>query len=118
MKSYRELEVWQRSCDLVLEIYKLTSTFPHTEQYGLINQMRRAAISIPSNIAEGFSRRTLADNHNFVRIAFASGAELETQIYLAEKLKLAQTKQFKAAQDALEVIMKMLNKLGQSLTSG
>ena len=117
MKSYRELEVWQRSCDLVIEIYKLTATFPANEQYGLISQMRRAVISIPSNIAEGFPRRTSADNHNFVRIAFASGAELETQIYLAEKLKLSKTEQFKTCKNDLEVIMKMLNKLGQSLAS-
>ena len=105
------------SCDLVLEIYRLTALFPNHEQYGLTSQLRRAAVSIPSNIAEGFTRRTVADNHNFVRIALASGAELETQLYLAEKLKLTAQENFTVATNLLEQVMRMLNKLGQSLTT-
>lgn len=89
MKSYRELEVWQVACDLVTEVYKFTAKLPRAEQFGLTSQMRRAAISIPSNIAEGFSRHSPADNHKFVRIAFASGAALETQFYLCLKLGFA-----------------------------
>ncbi len=74
MNSYRDLTVWQKACDLVLLVYELTKKFPSSEQFGLISQMRRAAISIPSNIAEGFTRRSPTDHSNFARIAFASGA--------------------------------------------
>jgi len=116
MNSYRDLDVWKVSCDLVLEVYKLTSHFPREEQFGLISQMRRAAVSIPSNIAEGFSRQTRADNRNFLRIALGSGAELETQFYLVERLGFANKENLAAAQVLLERIMRMLNKLRQSLT--
>ena len=118
MNSYRELKVWQMACDLVIEIYKLTNLFPKNEQYGITSQMRRAAISIPSNIAEGFARRTMPDNRNFVRIAFASGSELDTQVYIAKKLELAKEQDFLKVGNLLDQIMKMLNKLSQSLTSG
>lgn len=118
MKSYKELEVWKISCELVLEIYKITNIFPSDEKFGLTSQMRRAAISIPSNIAEGFTRRTIADNRNFLRIALASGAELETQLYLVNMLQLIPTKNFSSANFLLDRVMRMLNKLGQSLISG
>lgn len=118
MNTYKDLDVWKLGCDLVLEIYRLTSKFPSNEQFGLTSQIRRAAVSIPSNIAEGFARRTLADNHNFVRLAFASGAELETQLYLAKKLQLTNSDEFNSVDEVLNRIMRMLNKLGQSLTSG
>lgn len=118
MKSYRELEVWQLACRLVVEVYKVTVKFPASEQFGLTSQIRRAAVSIPSNIAEGFTRRTLADNHNFVRIALASGAELETQLYLVGQLKLVSPIMLVEVNGLLERIMKMLNKLGQRLASG
>ncbi|MBI5466172.1 MAG: four helix bundle protein [Candidatus Kerfeldbacteria bacterium] len=117
MKSYRELDVWKLSCELVLEIYRLTAKFPTTDQYELTSQMRRAAISIPSNIAEGFSRRSPADNHNFIRIAFGSGAELETQLYLAEQLKFVSADELVVARGLLDRVMMMLNKLGQSLST-
>lgn len=112
---YRELKVWQVGCELVIKIYELTAKFPPSEQFGLTAQMRRAAVSIPSNIAEGYSRRTVADNRNFVRIAFASGAELETQVYLAEKLKLTKADEFIQVNDFLSQVMKMLNTLGSRL---
>ncbi|MBI5466165.1 MAG: four helix bundle protein [Candidatus Kerfeldbacteria bacterium] len=115
MNLYRELKVWQVGCELVIKIYELTAKFPPSEQFGLTAQMRRAAVSIPSNIAEGYSRRTVADNRNFVRIAFASGAELETQVYLAEKLKLTKADEFIQVNDFLSQVMKMLNTLGSRL---
>ena len=84
--SYKDLIVWQKSSDLVFLIYKLTSFFQKEETYGLVSQMKRSSISIPSNIAEGRGRGTKKDYLQFLRISKGSCAELETQIFLAEKL--------------------------------
>lgn len=83
IQNYKDLTVWQKSFQLSLEVYKITRTFPEEELYGLTNQIRRAAVAIPSNIAEGHSRRGLKEYIHFLRIAFASGSELETQILIA-----------------------------------
>ncbi len=80
--------------------------------------MRWAAVSIPSNIAAGYTRRTPADNRNFIRMVMASGAELETQLYLAEQLRFTSANDLRETNELLEVVMKMLNKLGQRLASG
>lgn len=82
MDGYKDLIVWQKSMRLVSEIYKLTRLLPKEEMYGLINQMRRAAVSVPSNIAEGYERETKKDFIKFLYIAKSSRAELETQIYI------------------------------------
>src|SRR3990167_3497670 len=87
MKSYRELFVWQKGMDVVTEIYRFTEKFPKTEIYGLVSQMRRSAVSIPSNIAEGYARKYKQEYIQFLRIAFGSGAELETQIIIAKNLQ-------------------------------
>jgi four helix bundle protein len=84
--SYRDLIVWQKSMDLVELVYDYTSNFPDNERYGIISQMRRASISVPSNIAEGRYRSSRKDYKNFLITAFASGGELETQIELSERL--------------------------------
>lgn len=86
MESFRQLIVWQKSIKLVIEVYKLTEKFPKSETYGLCSQMRRAAVAIPSNIAEGKKRKTKKDFLHFLRIADGSGAELETQIVIAKEL--------------------------------
>lgn len=111
VKSYKELVVWQKSIKLVGEIYSLTNCFPDVEKYGLSNQMRRCAVSIPSNIAEGFYRKTKKDFLRFILIAFGSGAELETQIIIAKDLKYGSTEKYLNIEGLLEEIMKMLNKL-------
>ena len=85
-KSFRELVVWQRSIELVLLIYRCTESFPKHEKYGLTQQMRRAAISLPSNIAEGFRRYYNKEYRQFLYVALGSSAELETQIVIAENL--------------------------------
>ena len=85
-KSHKQLTVWQKSINLVENVYILTSKFPKTEIYGLASQMRRAAISIPSNIAEGQKRKNLPEYLQFLRIANGSAAELETQIIIAKRL--------------------------------
>jgi len=113
--SYQDLIVWQRSIDLVGEIYRLTSFFPKSETYGLTNQMRRAAVSIPSNIAEGYARKHRQEYIQFSRISFSSGAELETQIIIAKRLKLAPVSEFEKSEELLDETMKMLNKLIASL---
>ena len=117
MKTYKDLTVWQKSMDLVWEIYRITKKFPGEEVYGLTSQMRRAAVSIPSNIAEGSSHRSRKDYTKFVRIAFGSAAELETQILIAKKLELADEKDFNKAEGLLEEVLKMLNALGKSLST-
>lgn len=86
INSYKELQVWQRSIELVREIYRTTGEFPKSELYGLVSQMRRAVISIPSNIAEGYKRRNLREYLQFLSIAEASAAELETQLIISKDL--------------------------------
>jgi four helix bundle protein len=117
IKSYRDLIVWQKSVDFVIEIYKLTKQFPKEEIYGLTSQIRRASVSIPSNIAEGFSRKHRREYSQFIRMAFASGAEVETQMIIAKKLGYASVSLYKKADDLLVEIMKMLNSLNSALVA-
>ena len=84
---HKDLEAWKKSIDLVAEIYELTKNFPEDEKFGIVNQMRRAAISIPSNIAEGTARGSDKEAIRFLDISIGSLAELETQIIISEKLK-------------------------------
>ncbi len=113
--SYKQLIVWQRSVELVVEIYELTAKYPKSEIYGLTSQMRRSAVSIPSNIAEGRTRSSRKDFRQFLIIAFASGAELETQIEIAKRLNYAKSEIFEKPDALLSEVMKMLNKMIQSL---
>ena len=84
--SYRELKVWQNSIDLAEKIYRLTSSFPASEIYGLASQLRRASVSIPSNIAEGWGRRSRKEYARFILMAAGSNDELQTQLVIAERL--------------------------------
>lgn len=115
IKSYKELIVWQRSICLVVAVYKLAETFPKHEIFGLTSQMKRCAVSIPSNIAEGRNRGTRKDFLQFVRIAFGSGAELETQIIISKEIFKQDNFDFSEIDSILEEVMKMLNKMIQSL---
>ena len=83
LKNYKELKVWQKSYQLCLEVYKITAEFPIEEKYGLISQIRRAVVSVPSNIAEGYGRKTTTDYIKYLYIAYGSLCELETQILLS-----------------------------------
>src|SRR3989344_3246006 len=107
--SYRQLTVWQKSIDLVIETYRLTKLYPKEKLYGIISQTRRAAVSIPANIAEGFTRKHRQEYLQFIRIAFASGAELETHLTIARELKLVSEENFEPLEKLLTEIMKMLN---------
>ena len=107
--SYKDLIVWQRSIELVIAVYELTEDFPKEELYGLTSQMRRAAVSIPSNIAEGRFRGTKKDFLQFLRIAYSSGAELETQLEIAKRLRQTKDFDYSKVDSLLLEVMKMLN---------
>ena len=110
-KSYRDLIVWQKSVNLSVLIYKLTEKFPNEERYALTSQMRRAVVSIPSNIAEGRCRSTKKDFCHFLHIALGSAAELETQIEIAKRLSKTSTLSYAGVEALLTEVMKMLNSL-------
>lgn len=115
INTYKDLIVWQRSMEVVVEIYKLTDQYPREEIYGLTSQIRRAAVSIPSNIAEGRSRGTKKDFVQFLRIAYASGAELETQIEITKRLPKTMGLDYMKVDSLLLEVMKMLNKMIRTL---
>ncbi len=117
INSYKELIVWQKSIDLVIEIYSLTEYFPKSEIYGLTSQMRRCAVSIPSNIAEGRRRGSRKDYRHFLIIAYSSGAELETQIEIVKRLPFSKNTDFIKIDNLLNEIMRMLNKMLSILKS-
>ena len=110
MAHYRELTVWQKAIELVVLVYRYTGQFPAAEQYGLTSQMRRAAVSIPSNIAEG-SRRRGKDTRQFLLIAFGSGSELETQFEVSKQLEYGDKQLRVQAESLLDEVMRMLNKM-------
>ncbi len=88
MHNYKQLKVWEKSIDLVVAVYEATTQFPTEEKYGLTSQMRRSAVSVPSNIAEGAGRNSDMDFCRFLSIAHGSSYELETQVIVSEKLSL------------------------------
>lgn len=109
--SYKDLIVWQKSMELVTGIYNLTETFPKGELYGLVSQMRRCAVSIPSNIAEGRRRSTGKDYRQFLIIAYGSGAELETQLEIVKRLSFGKGLDCTKVDSLLNEVMRMLNKM-------
>lgn len=115
IKSFRELEVWQLAMTLVAEIYRLTLRFPRNELYGLTSQMRRAAVSVPSHIAEGSRQRTTAALLHYLSQALASEAELETQIEIARQLRYAKDEEIKDVEDLAVRVAQMLNRLSGNL---
>lgn len=117
INSYKQLIVWQKSIQLVKEIYILTNNFPKNELFGLTSQMRRASVSIPSNIAEGRCRSIRKDFANFLRNAFASGAELETQIIISKELPHTKNNNYQLIDKLLDEIMRMLNIMIKKLKS-
>lgn len=115
MGTHKDLEVWQISIDLVDVVYDITEPFPSNEQYGLVSQMRRCAISIPSNIAEGCGRNNKGELIHFIGIARGSLAELETQSIISHRRGYLDEKQIKKIDSLLASISKMLFRLTQSL---
>ncbi|HEY4904267.1 MAG TPA: four helix bundle protein [Candidatus Sulfotelmatobacter sp.] len=115
--SYQDLRVWQHTMDIVVKVYAATQNFPKQEMYGLTSQMRRAAVSIPSNIAEGKGRSTDRDRNLFFCHARGSLLELETQILIAERLKFLEASQIKELTTLSAYLGRMLNALIQSMRS-
>ncbi|TRX72333.1 four helix bundle protein [Carboxylicivirga sp. M1479] len=115
MKSFREIKVWQKSMDLVTDIYKITSSFPPEERFGLTNQIRRASVSIPSNIAEGFGRKSDGDFTRFLSIALGSNYEVQTQIEISCNIGILDKKEISGLLSELVEIEKMLKSLKSKL---
>jgi len=113
--TYRDLDIWKLGIDLVKEIYQLTKTFPKEETYGLCSQMRRAVVSIPSNIAEGFKRRHNKEYKQFLYITLGSSAEVETQITIAKELKYITGEKEESLLDKLDHLGRMITNLMKKL---
>lgn len=115
LKNYKELKVWQKSYQLCLKIYKETKKYPQIEVYGLTSQMRRAALSITCNIAEGYGRKTTADYLRFLYMSYGSTCELETQILLSGDLKYLKAESLSKLQQDIGEVERMLKASIKSL---
>ena len=111
MRDFRQIKVWSKAHSLTLEIYKATAALPVEERYGLTSQLRRAAVSVPSNIAEGFGRGGNAELARFLRIGMGSATEVEYQILLARDLKLLSPQVYADLQIQVVEVKKMLGAL-------
>lgn len=118
VKNYTDLIVWQKSMDLVVEVYSLTKLLPEEERFGLVSQMRRAAVSIPSNIAEGHTRSSKKDFLRFLSIARGSKSELQTQLLICEKVNLLSRKDTQRSLMLCSEVSKMLTSLVSTLSNG
>ena len=117
INSYKDLIVWQKSMDLTVEVYHLAKLLPKEETYALSDQMRRSAVSIPSNIAEGQGRNSTRDFVRFLSIARGSQTELETQLLICERLGYISSEKLKIAIELCDEVNKMLNVLITKLKS-
>jgi len=118
IQNYKDLIVWQKSMEVALEVYRLTGKFPKSEMFGSANQMRRSAFSVPSNIAEGWARKSSGNYLQFLSIASGSAAELETQLILTRKLGYGDAILYKKILDLLLEVQKMLNSFRSKIKSG
>lgn len=115
--SFKDLEVWKKGVHLSIEIYQLTSSFPSNELYGLTSQLRRAAASVPANIAEGYGRESTKNYLQFLRNARGSLNELETHLIIANGLSYLDSKQLSTTTIRINELAKMLNSLIQKLNN-
>jgi len=115
LKNYKELKVWQKAYQLCLEVYKITKGFPREERYGLTSQIRRAAVSVPSNIAEGYGRKTTPEYIRSLYIAYGSNCELDTQISLSGDLGYMRAQEKEMLQRSIGEVERMLKALIKSL---
>jgi len=111
MRNFRDLDVWKSGIKLVTETYKITSTLPDSEKFGLISQMNRCSVSIPSNIAEGCSRDSQKDFVRFLQISLGSAFELETQLEISVSLGFLNNSSIESYQNEIVVIQKRINAL-------
>ena len=115
LKNFKELKVWQKAYQLCLEIYKITKDFPKEERYGLTSQVRRSAVSVPSNIAEGYGRKNKGEYIQALYIAYGSNCELETQIMLSGDLCYVESRDLGRLLEGVGDIERMLKALIKSL---
>ena len=115
MHQFKELEIWKRSRKFCSEIYQVTSRFPSDEKFGLTNQLKRAAVSVPSNIAEGSSRNSNKDFSRFLEIAIGSAYEIETQILIASDLGFITITESEKLVNELAEIVKMISRFRSTL---
>jgi len=115
MKDFKSLKVWQKGIKLVVDIYKSSKDFPQEELYGLTSQMRRSAVSIPSNISEGSGRNSDKDLHRFLEISLGSSFELETQLIIAHELEYLSDETFNDLSNKVQEEQKMITGLQKSL---
>ena len=114
-RHFRDLIVWNRAIELVVSVYGLAGSLPTSERFGLATQLQRAAVSIPSNIAEGHERRSRKDYRRFLLMAIGSLAELETQLVICERLELLSSEQMKTARHLADEVGRMLRATEQKL---
>jgi four helix bundle protein len=115
MRNFRELKIWQNGIEIAIKTYRVTETFPKEDKFSIVQQMNRAGVSIPSNIAEGCSRKSEKDYSRFVEIALGSTYELETQVLIAEQLKKGDQHLLQELKAALIEEQKMITRFQQSL---
>ena len=115
IRTHKDLEVWKKAIDFVTEIYSVTALFPKAELYGLTSQIRRAAVSIPSNIAEGACRNHKAEFKQFLYIALSSAAEIDTQLIISSNLGFLEKQKSERLQVELSTISKMIQGLIKSI---
>ena len=115
MHRFKDLEIWKKSRLFCSTIYEVTSKFPQSEKFGLTNQLRRASVSIPSNIAEGSSRQSNKDFSRFLQITLGSAYEIETQLLIAFDLKFIEKEVLDVLLNELEAIIKMTSKFKSTL---
>jgi four helix bundle protein len=111
IKNYQELNIWKRSVEIAIEIYNTSKNFPKEELYGLTSQIRRASVSIPSNIAEGFTRYHNKEFRQFLYVSLGSCAEVETQLFIAQRLNYIDQEKASKLVKELGEIGKMINNL-------
>ncbi len=115
LKNYKELMVWQKAYGLCLDVYRVTASFPAEERYGLVSQLRRAAVSVPSNIAQGYGRKTTGEYVQLLHVPYASLCELETQMLLAVDLGFLRSEQADSLRGVIGDVERLLKALIESL---
>ena len=116
IKSYKELDVWKKGLNIVDKVYQLTQKFPGEERYGLMSQLQRSAVSVPSNIAEGFARHYSKEYEQFLYVALGSCAELETELIISERRRYVARKELEDLQEDIDHESRMLMNLIKSLS--
>jgi len=117
MRNHKDLDVWNEAIEMSRLVYQLTSGFPQSEQFGLVSQMRRASVSVASNIAEGAARQGAKEFLKFLSIAAGSASELDTQLEISKRVEMGDTSGLERVQEAVNKVSKMLQGLMRSIRS-